>query len=87
MAWLRPSDECDVYVFENFGGWIECCRCHLTQPDPMLDTVEEMLAHLEEHRKAGHKVPSKACPYRPGDRHEVNNALAKERSKYAEVSK
>lgn len=79
MSWTRFASDSDVYVFENNGGYIECCGCRLVRPDPMVNTVEEMLQHLEQHRAAGHKVPD-CCPYKPDEYAAVNADLAKGRA-------
>ena len=53
-------DGSDTYVFESCEGGIECCACALaTEPCGSFtaETPEEMIAHLGEHRRAGHFVP------------------------------
>jgi len=35
-------------------------REHEHQPDHQMETLGEVLAHLESHRDAGHKVPQRA---------------------------
>lgn len=62
MSYARfRAGESDVYVFENSGGYLECCGCILNRPlrelDPMVETVREMVDHLQAHREAGHLVP------------------------------
>lgn len=47
----------NVYVFENTGGYIECCGCSLERPDAMVKTEAEMEEHLRRHVAAGHHVP------------------------------
>lgn len=59
MAYARFGGDSDVYVFFNNAGYYECCGCRLGGW-PMLDTPGEMLAHLSEHQRAGHKVPAEA---------------------------
>jgi hypothetical protein len=58
MSYARKS-YCDVYVFLDVGGQLECCMCDL--PDGpstfVATTTDAMLAHLDAHRAAGHDVP------------------------------
>lgn len=53
----------DVYVYEHFAGFIECCGCWFQDWDgedfPQLKTAREALEHLEKHVEAGHCVPDK----------------------------
>lgn len=51
--WWNDSD---VYVFASVYGGIECCGCKL-EGDLTVNTPEEMIEHLMEHREAGHTVP------------------------------
>lgn len=44
----------DVYVFESDRG-IECCGCNL-DGSFVADTPEAMIAHLVQHKRAGHFV-------------------------------
>ena len=50
----------DVYVYGGSEGLV-CCGCHLF-PDTFFtaQTPEDMIAHLAEHKKAGHFVPTYA---------------------------
>jgi hypothetical protein len=58
VSYARWSADSDVYVFENVGGWIECCGCCLVVVRHFqADTAEAMAEHLGQHRAAGHKVP------------------------------
>jgi len=64
MSYCRFAwDGSDVYVFPTNNGQedvIECCGCKLVGHEwGHFDckTPEEMIAHLAEHRKAGHFVP------------------------------
>jgi hypothetical protein len=58
MSYCRFSQG-DVYLFENVYGYFDCCGCKLRGMDRFL-TRRETLAHLEEHRSAGHDVPQYA---------------------------
>lgn len=46
----------DVYVFLSIGGFLDCCGCSLGS-NSGFDSTDAMLAHLQEHREAGHNVP------------------------------
>ena len=57
----------DAYIFENTGGFIECCGCTLNEPADgevfgffYANTAREMLAHMDEHRAAGDYIPEQA---------------------------
>jgi len=48
----------DVYVYEHCDGGFECCGCKLHPKGPWrYDTLEDMIYHLAQHKKAGHFVP------------------------------
>jgi hypothetical protein len=53
----------DVYVYHDVRGYVTCCFCP-ANPDPEgqddfhTTELEEMLGHLEEHRRAGQHVPA-----------------------------
>lgn len=55
MAYSRFS-YADVYVFMSVSGYLECCGCSLGN-EWDFDSTEAMIAHLAEHRKAGHEMP------------------------------
>lgn len=65
MSYCRFSEHSDVYVFlSDNGGW-ECCRCCFeSRPGEAVfkkfPTIEGIIAHLREHKAAGHKVPDEA---------------------------
>jgi len=61
MSYCRWS-EGDVYMYEAERGIV--CMCCSLEPsdnfgrvDVTLDTPQEALEHLEQHRDAGHVVP------------------------------
>jgi len=65
VSYARMSDESDVYVYEHYAGFIECCGCRLTAPEDYedvgfarLSTAREALEHLEWHVHEGDKVPA-----------------------------
>jgi hypothetical protein len=69
MSYCRWSDDSDVYIYEVVAGGVECCACWLLNPQPgtapaidrpsaRIMTRSALIAHLLEHRAAGHKVPA-----------------------------
>ena len=61
MALCRFGSDSDIYVYYSTHGGIECCGCTLVEGG-MFNVASEaqMIVHLEEHRRAGHKVPDVA---------------------------
>lgn len=55
MSYARLSC-CDVYVLLSVGGHLECCMC-LLGPTFTAKKTDDMIAHLDAHRAAGHDVP------------------------------
>ncbi len=61
MAFCRRGAESDVYVFEAEENQFICCRCPLRERgDTVTADQAGMVAHLLEHRAAGHMVPEDA---------------------------
>lgn len=63
MSYCRFG-EADVYIFEHVGGFWQCCACALLAEEGAEEfasadfaTREELLEHIDKHRKAGHYVP------------------------------
>lgn len=59
MSYCRFS-EADIYLYDDIQYGLYCCSCSLT-PDRSFaagDDFDAMLAHIAEHRAAGHDVPS-----------------------------
>lgn len=46
----------DVYVFLHVQGFLECCWCPLAGTNREFITTDAMVAHLNDHRAAGHHV-------------------------------
>ena len=52
----------DLYIYGD-GTHIVCCACRITPDgddwwaDVKANTASEMLDHIKEHGRAGHKVP------------------------------
>jgi hypothetical protein len=66
MAYCRFTRHSDVYVYEDVLGGLTCCGCTLRGVDRLgqdfnCPTRGGMIAHLEEHRAAGHKVEEDTC--------------------------
>jgi hypothetical protein len=59
MSYCRFSDESDVYVYSDVGGWLSCCSCALVDDSQQWRhfSTDAMIAHLREHIAAGHDVP------------------------------
>lgn len=70
MSYCRFGPDSDVYVYGGCDS-IVCCACHLGPYDEasgyacneFTGNNKEMLAHLVEHVKAGHKVPERAIQW------------------------
>ena len=67
MSYARFAEDSDVYVYARAAGGIECARCRFiadTNEPPRNNAVmvdeDEMIGHLEKHRRAGHRVPNDA---------------------------
>ena len=68
-------DGSDVYVFLSVGGHLECCGCLLSD-EWSYATTDEMIAHLEEHRAAGHHVPEDCIEDLLADKEENDRWIA-----------
>jgi hypothetical protein len=55
MSYARFGEDSNVYVFLSCSA-LECCSCRPDGPHLTFSTAE-MIAHLDEHRAAGDKVP------------------------------
>jgi hypothetical protein len=51
------QDSSDIYMYEN-GDGICCHGCALIVPSPEFTSSTECVAHLVDHEKAGHIVPT-----------------------------
>lgn len=65
----------DVYVYFDIGGYLCCCGCCLGKKWDFHST-DEMIAHLEEHRAAGHRVPQSCIDRLEDEREENDSKLA-----------
>jgi hypothetical protein len=59
VSYCRFGPESDVYVYESCSGGWECCFCGIG-PSANFPSRTQMLDHLDQHVKAGHKVPDYA---------------------------
>jgi hypothetical protein len=50
------EDGSDVYIYADSRGYVTCCWCPL-DADPRTTDRDVMLAHVADHRQAGHHVP------------------------------
>lgn len=62
MSYSRWGSDSDLYLFAHSAGYVACMGCLLTETDDDLDapvarlhTPEDVVAHLERHREAGHR--------------------------------
>lgn len=81
MSYARFSEDSDVYVFLRDLG-LECCSCTFAVLAEMRSAnvtmslnflahnTDDMLAHLDQHRAAGHVVPDYAYEGLRDDRRE-----------------
>lgn len=69
MSYCRFGDDSDVYVFGTYGHnkeeVFECCGCLMMgDMKPFhCKTKNEMVKHLFEHMRNGHKVPTYAIDH------------------------
>lgn len=52
----------DLYVYLDCGGYLCCCGCRLTEGGFRADRTANMVAHVEEHKRAGHIVREDVIP-------------------------
>lgn len=71
----------DVYVYLDCGGYLNCCGCWLSEFSQPFYTTPDMVAHLEEHRAAGHVVPVNLVADLEDDRYENDAWIAEEQQK------
>ena len=72
MAFARFGHDSDVYVYASTDGGVECCGCHLhgERSFPSFFDADSLLAHLNDHIEAGHRVPVEILDpdlYEPSD--------------------
>jgi hypothetical protein len=60
MSFARFGPESDVYVYAHVGGFVQCCGCLLGDflgDDWDYHSAADVVAHMQEHVDAGHRVP------------------------------
>lgn len=78
MSYARFGwDGSDVYVYLSVYGYLDCCGCALDKQGTACYSTDEMIAHLEEHKAAGHHVPQETIDDLLADKEE-NDATIKE---------
>lgn len=50
-------DNSDVYVYQGEPGPWVCCACHLLDGSSFRGSADDMITHLEEHKRNGDIVP------------------------------
>lgn len=86
MSYARFGwDGSDVYVFLSVGGKLECCGCSLRPRIWTYDSTAAMLAHLEDHRAAGHTVPDD-CIERLKEEREKNDLFIADASRDSDLA-
>lgn len=79
MSYARFGSDSDVYVYCDIGGYLCCCACRLaSEPCGSREffTTADMLAHLDEHRAAGHAIPDYTRPALEGEADENDSWIA-----------
>lgn len=56
MAYTRFDGWSSTYIFMSSSGYLECCGCILGDRWHF-NSTQEMVDHIQEHRKTGHNVP------------------------------
>ena len=58
MSYIRFGWEgSQVYVYEHYNGYVQCCGCALGGRSQNFATGAEAAKHLIDHLEAGHVVP------------------------------
>lgn len=52
----------DLYVYLDCGGYLSCCGCKLGNGSFAAYRTADMVAHVEEHIRAGHVVLENLVP-------------------------
>jgi len=55
-------EKSDVYLYEDYLGYFNCCGCRLIDKGFISTSRQEMINHLKEHIKAGDTVPDHVIP-------------------------
>lgn len=71
MSYCRRSEQSDIYLYGDVGGYVCCCVCILDVYDgasAKLYTYSDAIAHVKEHIRVGHKVPDEVLEQLEADR-------------------
>jgi hypothetical protein len=93
VSFVRFSNESDVYVFLHSSGSLCCCMCALgplnglgLRADFHVARTQGMLDHLDDHRRAGHRVTSKCLAKLRSETWKTDNWIRRqERARRGEV--
>jgi len=55
-------EKSDVYVYEHYLGFLDCCGCRLNDGSYHTNSRSDMIGHLKEHITVGDTVPSHVIP-------------------------
>ncbi len=81
MAYSRFYDS-DIYIYPSVLGDIVCSGCLLGTKSVNIESDIQLLAHIQDHRDAGHNIPDGledeilADPYRYKDVEDTPRSLA-----------
>ena len=56
MSYSRFWDN-DIYMYSHVEGYVYCAACLLSENSEIIKDDEHLFMHIEEHKKAGHKMP------------------------------
>lgn len=76
-------EKSDVYLFEHYFGYLDCCGCKLNKSTNYEDigkssstkSRSEMIEHLKEHIRVGHTVPAHVIPMLEKEIKEVGDII------------
>lgn len=68
----------DLYVYLDCGGYLLCCGCPLGNSFRAYRTAD-MVAHVEEHKRAGHVVRASLIPDLMADAEENDAWIKRQR--------
>lgn len=57
MAYSRFTDS-DIYIYPSVLGDIVCSGCFLYNKSINIESDVQLLAHIQDHRDAGHNIPA-----------------------------
>jgi hypothetical protein len=84
MSYARFGEQgSDVYVYLCTAGYLECCACALRDGRFVAHTTREMLAHLDEHEAAGHRLAARTRRELAADAAENDAWIARRRAEEA----